>query len=83
MSNQVCPYCGQLLVKGFITAPQENFFFAPEGTAIPLFRTRWTIIEGTTQIRLFQPIQKSDMFKNVIKQTAHMCVSCKKVIIDF
>lgn len=83
MEDTKCPYCGYELTEGTVNAPQENFYFIPEGISIPAIRTRWSKISGSTIIRRFSVTKKGDMFSAYSKQEAYMCSHCKKIIIDF
>lgn len=83
METKYCPYCDQPLQKGTVDAPQENFWFLPEGTSLTYFRTRWTTIEGATLIRRFQLFKKKDMFTSYPIQEAYHCPNCKKIMIDY
>lgn len=83
METKDCPYCHNPLQKGTVNAPQENFWFLPDGIKLPYLRTRWTVIEGGVLIRGFQLFKKKEMFNSFPKQEAYHCPNCKKIILDY
>ena len=77
------PCCGNELTKGTVNAPQENFYFIPEGITLPAIRTRWTKVKGATLIKPFRMFEDNGLFSAYYPAKAFMCHNCKKIIIDF
>lgn len=79
MSKTVCPYCGEVMTRGFVYARGgEGLFFFPKNETPPPFLTRHAaekrdgiVLDGPYLFRL-----------NKTAMDADFCRTCKKIVME-
>lgn len=76
INKEVCPYCGKLMIKGYIKISSGVLAWTPDGVRKSIF------LRGKSNLKKGEVLLADFTLFTEAKAIAYRCPECKKVIID-